>query len=169
MGGAHRNRNRQGRAVPGNALGANAPAVQLDELLYEREPDAAAFMGAATGGFDPMKPLEQMRHFVRWDADSGIVDLEFRDSAIFVLVDFTKPDFDPSFEGEFERIRDKIENDLFPHVAIDEHRLGKLRAVHDELEPGPFGCSAKNASKVGGEAGQIGGFVSRLRSSCFDA
>ena len=38
--------------------------MQLDQLLNQRQPDAAPLMGATLGVFDPVKPLEQPGHFV---------------------------------------------------------------------------------------------------------
>ena len=46
--------------------------MQLHEVLHERKPDPAAFMGAALRALDAMEALEQPRQFLLSDADSGV-------------------------------------------------------------------------------------------------
>ena len=62
-----------------------------------------------------------MRH-----ADAGIA---YRQFCAALIRRGAKLDGDLTFEGEFECIREKIEDDLFPHVAIDIDRLGEIRAI----------------------------------------
>jgi hypothetical protein len=54
VGGPERQRDGEGRSTPGRALGGHGPIVQPDQLLDQRETDAAAFVGAAPGIRDPV-------------------------------------------------------------------------------------------------------------------
>ena len=48
-------------------------------------------------------------------------------------------DVDPALEGELQRVRDEVEHDLGPHLAVDVDRSGQRRAVDGERQPGAVG------------------------------
>ena len=60
------------------ALHPHLAAVQLDQLLNERQPDSGAFVGTGLGALDPMKTLEHPRALVLGNSHSRIADLQFR-------------------------------------------------------------------------------------------
>jgi hypothetical protein len=45
----------------------------------------------------------------------------------------SQPDRHASFKGEFEGVREKVQHDSLPHLAIDIHRLRQRRAIDIEL------------------------------------
>ena len=49
------------------ALGTDVPAMRLDQLLHQGEPDAAALEAAAPRARDAVKALEQARQFRGWE------------------------------------------------------------------------------------------------------
>ena len=100
--------------------------MQPDQLLHESEADAAALDAAAARALDPVESLEQARQMLRRDAGTGVAHRDLRGPSIRAGPDL---DRDLTFEGEFERIGNKIEDDLLPHVAVDMHRLGQRRAI----------------------------------------
>ena len=64
------------RAARELALHPDGAAVQLDQLLHQRQPDAGALEGAAGLALDAMKALEHPIELVRRNADAGIPDRE---------------------------------------------------------------------------------------------
>ena len=69
----------------------------------------------------------------RRDADAGVadhqVDRRRRRSA--------QLDGDRALEGELEGVRQQVEDDLLPHVAVDVDGLAGRRAAHVERQPAP--------------------------------
>src|SRR5688500_17674915 len=90
-----------------------------------------------------LKALEQLRHVGGRDADARVTDLELDAIAIRAKVD---PDL--ALERELEGVREKIQHDLLPHVAIDVDRLSERRALDDEREPGLFDGRAEHAREL---------------------
>ena len=78
-------------------------------------------------------------------------------------------DLDFALEGELERVRQQIEDDLLPLRAIDADRLGKRRAVDDELHPGAFDERVERARELGRQRGQIGRLERELQAPRLDA
>jgi hypothetical protein len=62
----------------------------------------------------------------------------------------------------------QVKDDLLPHVAIDVHRLGQWRAIHDEPQPGPFAGGLEVTGQFRGELRQVGRLVHRLQAAGFD-
>jgi hypothetical protein len=48
----------EGAAFPVDTLGTDGSAVQLDQLLHQRQADAGPLVGAALGVLDPVKALK---------------------------------------------------------------------------------------------------------------
>ena len=63
---------------------------------------------------------------------------------------------DLALERELERVREQVEDDLLPHLAVDVDRLGERRAVDDEPQAGALDRRAEDARELGGERGEIG-------------
>ena len=79
-------------------------------------------------------------------------------------------DRDPPVERELERVREQVEDDLLPHLAVD---VAAARAAAsqstDQLEPGLLDRRAEQAREIGGERGEIGRLVARLHAARLDA
>ena len=125
---------------PDLAFRPNGPAVQLDEFLNQREANSGAFEGSTLLAFDAMKALEQARQLGLWNSNAGVADSQLRAPPIGC-----DPHIDRNFslEGELEGVRDKIEDDLLPHVAIDIDRLRQrsrqsIRSVESGLDRSPI-------------------------------
>ena len=74
MGPAERDRDGEGAARDRDALDIDRAAVQLDQLLHQREADAGAFMGAAARALDAVEALEEARELCRGNAGAGVAD-----------------------------------------------------------------------------------------------
>ena len=58
---------------------------------------------------------------------------------------------------ELERVREQVEDDLLPHVAIDVDRLRQAAGNRrSSCEPGAFDRRAEVAGQFGGERGEVG-------------
>ena len=88
--------------------------MQFHELLGESEADACALIGSAPRAFDAMKALEDTRQFVFGNAGAGIGNGEKR----MVAVSVRTTHGDGAFKGEFERVREKVEDNFLPHIAV---------------------------------------------------
>src|SRR5688572_23189289 len=106
-------------------------AVEPSKLPHEREPNAGPFEASSLCAVDAMKSLEDVWKLVGWYPDAGIpngkLDLPLRRA---------KADLDLTFEGELERIRDQVENDLFPRYSVYEGWLRKRRPRSEERRVG---------------------------------
>ena len=78
-------------------------------------------------------------------------------------------DLDLAVERELEGVREKIQHDLLPHVAVDVDRLGERLAIDDELETGALDGRAEHARELRGHGGEIGRLVARLDAPGLDA
>ena len=105
-------------------------AVQLHELLHERQADAGALVRAPVRRFDAVKALEQARQLLLGDADTRVSDLEHCVAIVSPQSHGHRPG-----ERELERVREKVQHDLLPHLAIDVDRLAELAAVDDKRKP----------------------------------
>ena len=118
---------------PDDALGGDGAAVQLDQLLHQRQPDAAALVGAAPCVLDPVEPLEQPGHLLGGDARAGVPHPQLGGRP-----GLPQRDGDLALEGELEGVGQEVEDDLLPHLPVHEDRLGQRRTVHHEPQPGPL-------------------------------
>ena len=62
---AERKSDRKRAATAELAVHADLAAMQLDQLLHQREPDAAALEGSSARAFHAAETLEQVRQLVR--------------------------------------------------------------------------------------------------------
>ena len=74
-----------------------------------------------------------------------------------------------AFEGELECVRQQVEDDLLPHVAVDINRLTQRLAVHRESQARFFHRRAEDAGDLRGKAGEIGRLIDCLHAPSFDA
>jgi hypothetical protein len=129
MVGSRRNRDREGGPPADDAVDVHRTAVQVDQLVHEREPDSRPLVAAAARPLDAMESLEDV--LVLGDARAGVAHGE-----LCASVTPAQANRDLALERELERVRHEVEDDLLPVRAIDVDSLGKRRAVHDELQPG---------------------------------
>ncbi|GJE41573.1 hypothetical protein AEGHOMDF_0739 [Methylobacterium soli] len=150
---AQRQRDPEGAARARAALDADAAAVEMRQLLHQREADARALEAAPLRTRHPVEALEQARQLRLGNAGSGVAH---RQAGLPVRRFQRHPD--PAREGELEGIRDQVEDDLLPHLAVDEDRLGEGRAGHVEAEARPL----RGRAEARGELGRIGAELRRL-------
>ena len=74
MRGTERNAHRKDRSLVDDALSLDHAAMQLDQLVHEREPDAGALMRAPTRVRHPIEAFEDMRKRVGGNANAGVGD-----------------------------------------------------------------------------------------------
>src|SRR5450755_2917552 len=73
-----------------------------------------------------------------------------------------------AMKREFERVREQIQNDLLPHVAVDVDRLWQLGTVHVEREPRALDRGTERARQIDGQHTQIRRLVRGLRAAGLD-
>ncbi len=81
-------------------------------------------MGAALLAVDAMKSFEQLGQLFWRHADARIFHRERG-----TLRRHAQGELRRLLEGELERIGEQVQDDLLPHLPIDEDRLGQRRAV----------------------------------------
>src|ERR1700751_5291220 len=89
-------------------------AMQYCQPPHQCKTDTAAFKGPAASSFNPMKALENMRQFVGRNSCSRVLDAQ-----LDRLRSLLERHFDLAVESELQRVRKKIEDDLFPHLSVD--------------------------------------------------
>src|SRR5579859_3227333 len=101
--------------------------MQLDQFTHQSQPDPSAFVGPATRAWNPVKAIKQVRNFLRWNSDAGVANPEFCSTA-----HLRQSYLNLSLECELKRVRNQIQNDLLPHVAIHVGDfLGRLALNHE--------------------------------------
>ena len=75
--------------------------------------------------------------------------------------DGPEADDDLPLEGELEGVGDQVQDDLLPHVAVHEDRLGQGRAVDHEPQPGLLAGRPEVAGELRGQRRQVGRLVRR--------
>ena len=160
---AERELHRERRAPAFLARGADGAAVELHQLLHEREPDAGAFLRPAARPFDAVEALEDPADFRGGHAGARVADPQLR--AVAVL---PERDLDAPGKGELVRVGEEVEDDLLPHVAIDVDGLAQGRAVHVQLEARALDGGAEHARDVGRERPEVEGNVGGLHPARLD-
>ena len=127
MRGSRKQGYRERRALAEDALRIDRSRMQPDELLHEREPDASAFVRSRAGAADAMKPLENMRQLCSGDSGAGVRDRQRHPLAVAA-----QPHGNLPFEREFQRVRQQVQHDLLPHLAVDVDIAGQRVTVDDE-------------------------------------
>jgi hypothetical protein len=111
---AERQAHRERRAAAELARRGDLAAVHLDDLVHEHEPDAGALVRAPLRARHAVEPLEHPRQLIGRDARAGVAHLD--DRAVAVA---PHDDADRALERELERVRDQVQHDLFPQIAVD--------------------------------------------------
>ncbi len=111
------------------ALEPDVAAMELDQLAHEREADAGTFVRPRAHVAYALEALEQLRQIGLGDTDARVADAE-----LDALAARSQGHLDLAVERELESVREKIQDDLLPHVAVDVGRLVERLAIDDELE-----------------------------------
>src|SRR5262245_34146109 len=119
----------EGRALVLTALRPDASAVELDEFLADRQPEARASGAAGDRIVELLKRLEQPRQVVLADPDPGVGDAQ--PDRVRVCDD---ADQHPALRGELDRVREQIQQDLLDLRAIGRQRRQLERYVLLDLE-----------------------------------
>jgi hypothetical protein len=97
--------------TPGRLSTPIVAAVQLDELLHEREADAGALVGAGAGALDAVEPFEDVRGGRRRGCRAGVADGRGRRRRRRCA----SAHVDLAGERELEGVGEEVEDDLLPH------------------------------------------------------
>ena len=138
--------------------------MQLDELIDEREPDARSLVTPSLRGLDPVEALEHARQFLGRNAAAAV--LNFENGVIPRRVD---ADRDAALQRELERVGEQVEDDLLPHLAVDEDRRGKLPAFHGEGQSGLLHDRSEGARQIRRDRAEVDGLEFRPHASRLDA
>ena len=131
-------RHDEGRTMSRLAFDPNLAAVQAHQFLHECETDSRALVSAAALIFDAMESFEHARQLRFGNADTAVFHNEHCVGTIGVDCNL-----DPAVQREFECIGDEVENDLFPHLAVDVDRLSERRTTHVQSQACSFACRAE--------------------------
>ncbi len=134
------------------------------EFLHQRQADARAFVRTGARVLDAVEPLEHARQVRFGNTDAGI-----RDSQLDAVAGRAQFDRDLAFERELERVREQIQDDLLPHVAIDVDGFAQRIAGDDQGETGLFDRRPEDAGELGRELREVGGFIVRVDAAGLDA
>ena len=128
----------EGCSYPNGAIHRYGAAVQLDQLLDEGQANSRSFLSTPDGAFDAMESFEHARQLRFGNADTAVFHNEHCVGTIGVDCNL-----DPAVQREFECIGDEVENDLFPHLAVDVDRLSERRTTHVQSQACSFACRAE--------------------------
>src|SRR5262249_20258381 len=102
-----------------------------------------AFIGAAARALDAVEALEQARDFVGRDAGAGVAH-----GQLGRVIALAHRHHELAGEGELEGIGQEIEDDLFPHLAVDVRGSRQRWAVDDEPHAGLLDRRAEYAGEL---------------------
>src|SRR5260221_10698899 len=102
------------RSFPERALDSDIAGMKISKSLHEREPNSGPLLGHR-GPLDSMEPLEEMRQIFGRNADPRIGHRQSRLPGVD-----RKTDADPAFSGELAGVGEEIQQNLLPHLRVDE-------------------------------------------------
>src|SRR4026208_588198 len=118
-------------AAPNLTPCSHNPAMQVYELLDQRQANTRSFETASARSFHAVETLEEVWQLVHWNARAGVAHFQ-----VDRLAGVSQRDFDFAVERKLESIREQVEEDLFPHLSIDVDRIRKRRTVNDQFHSG---------------------------------
>ncbi len=166
MGTTEGQRDGEARSLPDNTLDGDLAAMQPDQFLNQREADAAAFEAAALRALHAVEALEEPRQFLFGNADAGVAHLDDGGPAVGRDAD---RDRDLAGKGELEGVREQVQQNLLPHLAIDIDRLRQRRAIEHQPEIGLLDGRPEARGDARAELGKIGRPVGGLHAARLDA
>jgi hypothetical protein len=155
---------REGRAKAFLAGDADESAVQAREFLYECQANAGSLVGTCANMPDTVEALEHAGKIRLGDTDPGVGHAE-----LHVIAAPAQGHADLACEGELERVREKIQDDLLPHVPIDVDRFRQRRALHRHRESRLLDGRAERARQIDRQRREIGRFVAGVDPPRFDS
>ena len=120
-------------------------------------------MRPAARPLDAVKAFEDVGQFPAGDAGPGIANRQHGGAVALAQANGHR-----SVEGELDRVRDQVQDDLFPHVAVDPDRVRQGLALDDETQAAPLTGGAERAGKVRRQLGEIGRFEPRPHPARLD-
>ena len=108
--------------------------MNADEFLNQRETYSRAFVRSSLRTSDAMKAFEHMWNFSGGDPRTGIDNGKLR----LIVLNSAKRHLDAPFEGEFEGVRQQVEDNLLPHLTIDVDGLLQRRTRHRKFQSRSF-------------------------------
>ena len=164
--GAHRQRDREeGAPARALALGLHLAAVEVDQVLDERQAQAEPPVGPLEAGVGLPEALEDVGEELGGDALAVVADLEHDRGA---HAGHAHPDV-PAAGGELDGVAEQVPHHLLEPVRIADHadRLG--------LEPGlddhalALGREAHHVERRPHDVGEVGGRQAKLELAGHDA
>src|SRR6476660_6163175 len=98
--------------------------MQPGQLLYQRQSNASAFVGARPRTPNPMEPLERPGNFIRRNTNPSVLNTQHNHVSFLMKVNFNS-----ALPGELEGIGKQVEYYFFPHLAIHKDGSGQLRTI----------------------------------------
>ena len=136
--GAERDFDAEHRASIQFAGDVDRTSVQLHQLLHQGQPDPCALNRPAPSALHAVESFKNPRELITRDARSSVSHVQ--DHAVSGMHLFVNPDRDAALERKLKGIAQQIEDNLFPHVAVDIDRLRERpsnRRVRS-IEPAPW-------------------------------
>jgi len=99
MGAARRDGDHESRAFVDAAVDGNRPAMQPNELVGQRQPDAGPFVGARLLPLDAVKAFEHTRQLVRGNARARVLNRQLHGAVAAAEIDANH-----AVERELERV-----------------------------------------------------------------
>ena len=121
-------------------------------------------MRARAGAFDAMEALEQARHLVGRHADAAVAHAQ-----LDIIAGVAQRHLDAAVEGELQRVRQQVEDDLLVHVVVDEDRLGDAVTGDGVLQPGALHRRLEGARQIVRQLRQIGRRIAGAHATRLDA
>src|SRR5215510_7182968 len=118
-------------APPGAAVDADGAAVLHDQLTGQGEADPGPLDAATGRAVDAGEAVEYALEVPGRDADPG-VGHDHPGSRLAGL----DPECDPAVQCVLDRVRQEVEDDLLPHVEVDEDGLVEWPHVDVEAQAG---------------------------------
>ncbi len=111
-----------------------------------------------------MEALEDVRHVLGGDADTGIGDPQHR-----LAASGGQGQPHRAGHGVLQRVAQQVEHYLLPHLPVHVGRFGERRAIHLEGQAGPLERGPEHAAQVGGERGQVDRLEVAMAAAGLDA
>src|SRR5262249_9602514 len=144
MRGQSRQRDDEGGPAPrALACGADRSAVQLGQLLDQRQPQPQAAEAPRHRSVGLPEAVEDVRQKFRLDALAAV---DYDDADAFGVA--LHPQLDPpAFGGEFDGVREQVPNYLLQAVRVATHHFGLRAEMGDQLDSFRLGRRAYGAER----------------------
>src|SRR3984957_17584208 len=114
--------------------------MQVHQLLHERQSNTRSLVRSRQRTLHAMEAIKQSRQLFGCNAYTTVLYGQLRGA-----VDPPEAHGNATLEGVFERIRQQVENDFFPHLPIDIDRLAQRWAGDGQRQARGAGGAAKSS------------------------